>query len=93
MLFRSDLLAEVSRDGVVTPEEMAQLTRRFRALDRTIARVHTSLGFARRLMEGDGIDSPWTQQMLRQDRKDRLRVVVRNDDPEPDGPAGMKRAA
>jgi len=88
-----DVLAEVSMDGVMTPDEQRTLLRLYRPIERRVQRLHTGLQFVSRAITGDGIDGAWAERMWREDRKDRLHVVVHNDDPDPDGPGGQKRAA
>jgi hypothetical protein len=91
-----DLLNECARDGVIAPDELRQLVRRFRPLVRKSARLNQSLRVARLMLEGDGIDSDWAQRLLKEDakRQTHLRLVAANDDgPEPSGPVAAKRRA
>lgn len=90
----SALLTEASKDGVIDPEEQQRLIRAYRPIVRKVERLHAGVQFVGRALTGKGIDSPWFDRQWREDRKDRLYLVQsRNDDPDPDGPGGQKRAA
>ncbi len=90
----SALLTEVSRDGVIDPEEQQRLIRAYRPIVRKVERLHAGVQFVGRALTGKGIDSPWFDRQWREDRKDRLYLVQsRNDDPDPDGPEPAKRKA
>lgn len=97
-----DLLEEVMQDGKVDAREQRLLVLRFDTVQtgsnaalESGERVHESLTFASRAMQGAGVFGAWFEQRAREFDRDRkhLRVVVDNTDPEPDGPVAQRKRA
>lgn len=86
-----DALAEAAQDGRIDSSELARLVRLWRPIPRKCARLHESTQGAIRALSGQGIYGPWFGRMVKESRDVELRVVVRNDDPEPDGPVAAKK--
>jgi nicotinamide mononucleotide (NMN) deamidase PncC len=90
----SDQMAVAMSDGVMDRSEQMQIARGIAGIGFRAERVHANLTFIDRALHGDGIDGRWFRQMARQEVRDRQYMQpVDDDDPEPDGPAGMARAA
>ena len=81
-----------TQDGRIDPDEMARLTRKLRPVIRHTSRVHENAQAAVRTLTGDGIYGDWHNRMVKAARAADLRLVVKNDDPEPDGPVTKKAA-
>lgn len=89
-----DALAGAAQDGRIDSGELARLVRLWRPIPRKAGRLHESTQGAIRALSGQGIYGPWFGRMVKESRDVELRIVVRNDDPEPpDGPGGERKAA
>lgn len=89
-----DRFRVIVSDGRVDADEQAEITRELAIVQPEAQRVHRCFRFVGLAIQGDGVDGDWFGRRAREDRQDRLRVVVRNDDPDPPaGPAQRKRAA
>ena len=93
-----DAFVNATNDGRIDAEEMTRLIRLWKPIPKKANRVHENAQGAIRALSGDGIYSPWFRRMVRESHAAELRIVVRNDDPDPSGPgaaraSGTKKAA
>ena len=88
-----DWFADAAKDGVIDADELTQGNRLWKPIPRKASRFHESVQGAIRALTGDGIYGPWFGRMVRESRQAELRLVVVNDDPEPDGPVAAKKRA
>ena len=88
-----DWFADAAKDGVIDADELTQGNRLWKPIPRKASRFHESVQGAIRALTGDGIYGPWFGRRVKEDLRNRPRLVVVNDDPEPDGPVAAKKRA
>lgn len=81
----------ITSDGVVDADEQREISRELALMEPEAQLVQRSLRFVSIAIQGAGVDGGWFDRNWREDREDRLRLVVDNTDgPEPGGPGAAQ---